>query len=58
MGRLDEVINKLNKGLGEEIIKKGIARTQYVKIPFTSPRMNYMTYGGIARGKVLELCGM
>lgn len=58
MGRLDEVINKLNKGLGEEIIKKGIARTQYVKIPFTSPRMNYMTYGGIARGKVLEICGM
>lgn len=58
MGRLDEVINKLNKSLGEEIIKRGIMRTTYAKIPFSSPRMNYMTYGGIARGKVLEICGM
>ena len=57
MGRLDEVINKLNKSAGADIIQKGTSRLTYQKIPFSSPKLNAMTYGGIARGKVIEICG-
>ena len=57
MNRLDDVINKMNKSLGTEIIRKGTERTRYQKIPFSSPKLNAMTYGGIARGKILEICG-
>ena len=57
MSRLDDVMNKLNKSMGAEIIKKGTERTRYSKIPFTSPKLNAMTYGGVARGKILEICG-
>ena len=40
-----------------DIIKKGTERTHYKKIPFTSCKLNAMTYGGVARGKILEICG-
>ena len=58
MSRLDDVINKLNKSVGAEIIQRGTSRLTYSKIPFTSPKLNAMTYGGIARGKILEICGV
>lgn len=57
MSRIDEVMNKLNKSVGADIIKKGTERTHYKKIPFTSCKLNAMTYGGVARGKILEICG-
>ena len=52
MSRIDEVMNKLNKSVGADIIKKGTERTHYKKIPFTSCKLNSITYGRVARGKI------
>lgn len=47
-----------NKKLKEEIISIGITSYEgYDKIPFTSPRMNYCTFGGLPVGKLIEFYG-
>lgn len=57
MSKLDELVNKVNKDWKEDIAAKGIHRIETEKIPFTSPRLNYMLYGGIPRGRLIEFCG-
>ena len=54
---LDEVIKKINKEAGSEIVGYGIPKKDYTRIPFTSPRMNYCTYGGIPTGRLVEFYG-
>ena len=55
--KLNEIMKNVNKRFGEEIISQGIGEFDYRKIPFTSPRMNYCTYGGIPIGKLTEFFG-
>lgn len=55
--KLDEIIKNVNKTAKETIITKGLSEFSYERIPFTSPRMNYMTYGGIPVGKLIEFFG-
>lgn len=55
--KLDELVAKINKDWREDIASKGIHRIVTTKIPFTSPRLNYMLYGGLARGRIHEFCG-
>ena len=57
MGKLDTLIKDFNKQYKEEIAARGIARIQTRKIPFSSPRANYMLYGGIPRGRIVEFAG-
>lgn len=57
MGKLDTLIKEFNKQYKEDIAARGIARIQTEKIPFTSPRANYMLYGGIPRGRIVEFAG-
>jgi recombination protein RecA len=57
MATLDEVINKVNKSAGSSIVGYGIPKREYTRIPFTSPRMNYCTYGGIPTGRLIEFYG-
>lgn len=54
---LDDVIKKINKDTGSDIIGYGIPKKEYTRIPFTSPRMNYCTYGGIPTGRLIEFYG-
>lgn len=54
---LDEVIRKINKDAGADIVGYGIPKRDYTRIPFTSPRMNYCTYGGIPTGRIIEFFG-
>lgn len=54
---LDEVIKKINKDAGADIVGYGIPKRDYTRIPFTSPRMNYCTYGGIPTGRIIEFFG-
>lgn len=54
---LDEVIRKINKDAGSDIVGYGIPKKDYIRIPFTSPRMNYCTYGGIPTGRLIEFFG-
>ena len=55
--KMDALLADVNKKVKEEIISKGLASYNYRKIPFTSPRMNYCTYGGIPIGRVTEFYG-
>ena len=57
MSKLDEVIKDMNKKSKEDLVSVGIPTYQHRRIPFTSPRMNYCTFGGIPMGKITELYG-
>ena len=54
---LDDLIKDMNKKAGETIVTRGLAEYDYERIPFTSPCMNYCTYGGLPMGKVIEFYG-
>lgn len=55
--KLDEIMKQANKRFKEEIITQGLNEYSYKRIPFTSPRMNYCTFGGIPIGKITEFYG-
>lgn len=57
MSKLDELMKRVNKDLKEEAFTKGMPIYEYEKIPFTSPKMNYITYGGLPRGRLAEFYG-
>ena len=57
MGKLDILIKEFNKQYKEEIAARGIPLIQTQKIPFSSPRANYMLYGGLPRGRIVEFAG-
>ena len=57
MSKLDDVIKKMNKQADEEIVKVGLPEYNCERIPFTSPRMNWCTFGGIPVGKLIEFSG-
>ena len=54
MSELTALIQKLNKGFGEERICLGSYQEELPKIPFSSPRLNYMLYGGIPMYRITE----
>ena len=55
--KLDELIKSVNKNAKEEIMTVGLNEYAYSRIPFTSPRMNYCTFGGLPVGKITEFYG-
>ena len=55
--KLDEIMKNANKKFKEEIVTHGLSEYSYKRIPFTSPRMNYCTFGGIPVGKITEFYG-
>ena len=55
--KLDTLVNQINKEWKEDIAARGIHRIETNKIPFTSPRLNYMLYGGLPRGRIIEFAG-
>ena len=55
--KLDAFFADLNKKTKESIVTMGMSDFTYQRIPFTSPRMNYMTYGGLPVGKLIEFYG-
>lgn len=57
MSQLDKLVNDINKSWKEEIASKGIKRIECKKISFSSPRLNYMLYGGLPRGRLIEFAG-
>ena len=56
-GKLDAIVSQINKQYKEDIASNGIPDRHFKKIPFTSPMINYMTYGGIPRGRIIEFGG-
>lgn len=57
MSNLDALIKDFNKKAGEEIVTIGLKDFEYTRIPFTSPRLNYCTFGGLPIGKLVEFYG-
>lgn len=57
MGNLDLLIKDFNKKYKETIVSVGLVRSETNKLPFTSPRANYMLYGGLPRGRLIEFAG-
>lgn len=57
MGKLDEKIKEFNKDYQESIASVGIVQVKGEQLPFSSPRANYMLYGGLPRGRLIEFAG-
>ncbi len=57
MGNLDLIIKNLNKKMKVGNIQLGVDFQDVQKIPFSSCRLNYMTYGGIPLGRISEFYG-
>ena len=57
MSKMEELMKDINKELKGSIVSKGLPQYDYKRIPFTSPRLNYMTYGGVPMGKLIEYFG-
>ena len=55
--KMDALMDELNKSVKEEEVTKGLGHFNYAKIPFTSPRLNYITYGGVPKNKLIEFFG-
>jgi len=55
--KLDAIMDKVNKEVKDEAFTKGMPVYEYQKIPFTSPKMNYITYGGLPLGRLVEFFG-
>lgn len=55
--KLDMIVAQINKQYKEDIASRGIPERHFEKIPFSSPMLNYMTYGGIPRGRIIEFGG-
>lgn len=54
---LELVCKELNKKYKSEFIHSGYGEFIFERIPFSSPKMNYMTYGGVPRGFIVEFSG-
>lgn len=54
---LTEVFKNINKKFNQDLAVKGISDIVIKRIPFTSPRLNYETYGGIPRGRISMFAG-
>lgn len=57
MSNLDNIIKDLNKKMSIGNIQLGVEFQEVGKIPFSSCRLNYMTYGGIPVGRISEFFG-
>ena len=55
--KLDEIMKRVNKDVKEEAFTKGMPVYEYEKIPFTSPKMNFITHGGLPLGRLIEFYG-
>lgn len=57
MSQVADIMKNINKQYKDTIITQGLAKYDYDRIPFTSPRLNYMTFGGVPEGKLIEFYG-
>lgn len=57
MSQLETIIKDVNKKMGSDVISYGVTMPDMPRIPMSSPRLNYMLYGGVPINKVIEFCG-
>lgn len=54
---LEEAMREVNKKFKSSVCQQGLKFDDVRRIPFSSPRLNYMTYGGIPIGRIIEFAG-
>ena len=54
---LESIIKEINKKYDFTMVTKGIKEDHVTKVPFSSPRLNYMLYGGLPVGRIVEFSG-
>ena len=54
---LEEAMREVNKKFKSDVCKQGLSFDDVKRIPFSSPRLNYMTYGGMPVGRIIEFAG-
>lgn len=57
MSQLDVALQNIMKKYGSDVVETGVEKNDYDRIPFSSPRLNYMTFGGLPLGHVHEFSG-
>lgn len=57
MSQLDVILQNITKKYGNDIVETGVEKNDYDRIPFSSPRLNYMTFGGLPLGHIHEFSG-
>ena len=57
MNKLDLVMANINKDYGESLVTLGAAKYISDKVSLSSPRMNYLLYGGLPSNKAIEIYG-
>lgn len=57
MSELDSIIKQINKKQDIPVVSFGVPKRNWSNIPFSSPNLNWMTYGGIPKGTVIEFAG-
>lgn len=57
MGDIESIIKDFNKKMKVGAIQLGVEFQDVPKLPFSSPRLNYMTYGGLPEGRAAEFSG-
>ena len=55
--KLSDLIKNLNSEHSGNLFSTGEITYNIERIPFSSPRANYMTYGGIPLGRIVEFAG-
>lgn len=55
--KLEDLIKQVNKQYKTTLISEGMPDENIDRIPFSSPRLNYMMYGGIPQGRLVEFFG-
>lgn len=58
MPGIDELVASMNKKYKTNIIRKASELKSVEFIPYTSPKMNYLTRGGAPIGRMIELVGL
>lgn len=57
MSRVDEMFAQFNRKAKYQLARRGLQWEPLERIPFSSPRLNYMLYGGAPFGAILEFSG-
>lgn len=57
MADINKLIQSINKKYKKDIVMRGTDIKKREMIPFTSPKANWLTRGGIAKGKMSEFYG-
>lgn len=58
MSGIDELVASMNKKYKTNIIRKASDLKSIEFIPYTSPKMNYLTRGGVPVGRMIEFVGL